>query len=545
MTMRSRYLRAAGAVWGAVVVAALSAATAAAQAPAFGTTAVDRKFTKKTEFQLPITINPADQAGLREVVLFVKTPTTNWQKHTSVPPSQSGFTFRAPQDGEYWFSVVTIDRSGAATPPDVSREPPAVVVVVDTQPPNFNLITWTAPTNEICLRCVVQDANPDYQGIKITYQAGDQTWVTLDPHPSQAGAFRVPNPNLLSGTVRVVARDLAGNVTQRDVSVRDTLAAAAPRSVVPPAPAAPVNPPAVQQASQPQGNTAPQAVQQGNAAPQGNSGLQQANVVPPQGNTGVQQVSVPPQTFPQVTPPAPALAEVKTQKVAVPNFATTTAQNGVPRLIINTLHASVDYRIDQVGPSGVGKVDIWLTSDSGGNWKKWCEDHDRRSPAEIDLPGEGLFGLRLVVTNGNGFGGKTPNRGDTPTNWIEVDMTPPAVQLRDIEPITNGSTIDIRWHASDKNLTPEPIQLYYATRKEGPWTQVARNVKNDGLYAWAFPRDQGDHFFIRVEAVDMAGNVGRCESAAPIQLDMTEPQAQVITITGGNSAPAPTQPQGH
>jgi len=120
-------------------------------------------------------------------------------------------------------------------------------------------------------------------------------------------------------------------------------------------------------------------------------------------------------------------------KPATPLASTTALHNGAPRLLINTTHASVDYRIDQVGPSGIGKVDIWLTTDSGSNWKKLCEDHDRRSPAEIDLPGEGLYGLRLVVTNGNGFGGRSPAHGDNPTNWIEVDITPPIIQLREME----------------------------------------------------------------------------------------------------------------
>src|SRR5207244_3761920 len=32
----------------------------------------------------------------------------------------------------------------------------------------------------------------------------------------------------------------------------------------------------------------------------------------------------------------------------------------VPYQLINTTHATLDYRIDQVGPSGVGKVEIYL-----------------------------------------------------------------------------------------------------------------------------------------------------------------------------------------
>src|SRR5205814_9381534 len=95
------------------------------------------------------------------------------------------------------------------------------------------------------------------------------------------------------------------------------------------------------------------------------------------------------------------------------------------RQIINTTRASLDYRIDQVGPSGVGKVEVWVTMDQGHSWQRLCEDTDRRSPAEFELPGDGLYGLRVVVSNGNGFGGRAPMGGDQPHCWIEVDTQAP------------------------------------------------------------------------------------------------------------------------
>src|SRR5204863_500760 len=92
------------------------------------------------------------EADVKVLRTFVNTPATSWQLHTSASPQQGSFAFRPAQDGEYWFSVVTVDTKGGANPADVSREPPAVVVVVDTQPPQFTLQPWTAPTNEVCLR---------------------------------------------------------------------------------------------------------------------------------------------------------------------------------------------------------------------------------------------------------------------------------------------------------------------------------------------------------------------------------------------------------
>src|SRR5687768_18019653 len=55
--------------------------------------------------------------------------------------------------------------------------------------------------------------------------------------------------------------------------------------------------------------------------------------------------------------------------------------------------------------------------------------------SEVNLPGEGQFGVRLVITNGNGFGGTPPVRGDAPTCRIEVDST---VQQDGASPRTGG-----------------------------------------------------------------------------------------------------------
>lgn len=222
--------------------------------------------------------------------------------------------------------------------------------------------------------------------------------------------------------------------------------------------------------------------------------------------------------------PNKEIQQVKTTVPGMPNA-------NMPKLILNSTHATIDYRIDQVGPSGVGKVEVYMTGDGGQNWQRLQEDKDKRSPVEIDLPGEGLFGIRLAITNGNGFGGTPPARGDAPTCWIEVDTTAPFAQLRPIDPAQNG-VMELRWTASDKNLGPEPITLHYKTRIDGPWQIIARNVKNEGLYRWTFPRDQGSQFFVKIGVNDLAGNSAHVETPNAIVLDITEPHASVVGVTG-------------
>jgi hypothetical protein len=202
-------------------------------------------------------------------------------------------------------------------------------------------------------------------------------------------------------------------------------------------------------------------------------------------------------------------------------------------MLLNTTRASINYRIDHVGPSGVGKVEVWVTADKGQNWKCLGEDLDKQSPAEVTLPGDGVYGVKLVVTNGNGFGGKAPVAGEAPTSWVEVDTAAPKLELGAMDATSAPGNITVRWSASDKNLGNEPVELYYATRREGPWLPIARGVKNEGTYRWAFPRDATPQFFVRVDVTDTAGNVARAETPTPIVLDVTEPNATVVNISGG------------
>src|SRR5207249_5102091 len=119
---------------------------------------------------------------------------------------------------------------------------------------------------------------------------------------------------------------------------------------------------------------------------------------------------------------------------STPLISRTPETPAINKQILNNTHVLLDYQIEQMGASGVGKVEIWITMDQGRTWQKHCEDVDHKSPAEVDLPGEGLYGLSLVVTNGRGFGGTPPSAGDTPDWWIEVDLTRPLAELNHVRP---------------------------------------------------------------------------------------------------------------
>jgi hypothetical protein len=468
----------------------------------------ERIYTKNGSFDLPILMKDhSTQQKLREVCLYVKAPGANWVKQDSALPSSTKFSFRAPQDGEYWFNLVTIDNQGRSTPADVTSAPPGLRVVVDTKAPTIEM--QVASDSECTLRCSMQDANPNPKTLKAVAAspAGD---VTLEMVNNQPGVFRV-RPEHMTCTIHVTCSDLAGNTAARDVNVKEALAAAAQ----PAGPATPAALPSSVGASRPL--TPEMTVAQGPLTPP---------VLAPV--TAIEKTTTAPATVTAELPTKTPLSPTE----AAPLVAPLAGKGPANRRIINSTHASIDYRIDTVGPSGVGKVEVYMTHDEGKSWRRVAEDIDRTTPAEVDLPGEGLFGIRLAITNGNGFGGTPPSAGAQAQVWVEVDTTPPFVQLRPTEIVAHGGAIDIRWSASDPNLGNEPVTIYYRTRPDAPWQQVAKGIKNDGSHRWTFPHDAGSQFFFKVEVVDLAGNVARAESQTPVTLDMTEPRASVVGVTG-------------
>ncbi len=494
-------------------------------------------YTKNTIFHLPVQMDEKTRASMREVCLYVKAGNGEWVRQETGLPTHSHFNYKVPQDGEYWFSLVTIDKNGRMNPPDVNQEPPGLRVVVDTQAPVLDIQPWMSPEGEACLRCQVQDANPDLQSVKATYRdpAGEHV---LESVPGNPTLFKIAGQQVLNQSLRISAADLSGNVVTREVNVREMLSALLQnnKSVAPKVAAAvpPIDqlPP---MANVP-GDLIRTEAQRPVLPPVPPQMEKIAEFTPPpnpalmsQGSNIVQPLPSAPVPYLPSAPPLPSMPnkEIQQVKTTVPGMPNA----NMPKLILNSTHATIDYRIDQVGPSGVGKVEVYMTGDGGQNWQRLQEDKDKRSPVEIDLPGEGLFGIRLAITNGNGFGGTPPARGDAPTCWIEVDTTAPFAQLRPIDPAQNG-VMELRWTASDKNLGPEPITLHYKTRIDGPWQIIARNVKNEGLYRWTFPRDQGSQFFVKIGVNDLAGNSAHVETPNAIVLDITEPHASVVGVTG-------------
>jgi hypothetical protein len=91
-------------------------------------------YSRQTLFAIPFRIDRADRITSEpvEVQLYVSGDRGgHWDLYRKTAPTRGQFLFRAGMDGEYWFSVRTLDRSGKVRPegPYV----PELKVIVDTR----------------------------------------------------------------------------------------------------------------------------------------------------------------------------------------------------------------------------------------------------------------------------------------------------------------------------------------------------------------------------------------------------------------------------
>jgi hypothetical protein len=182
-------------------------------------------------------------------------------------------------------------------------------------------------------------------------------------------------------------------------------------------------------------------------------------------------------------------------------------------------------------------VELWVTQDGGRTWIKRAEDLDHQSPFPVDLGGDGVYGLRVVARSESGLGDAPPAMGDPPQMVVEVDGTPPAVQILQTavgkRPPHLGKVF-IRWRATDSHLDPRPVVLSWRPEQPGAgWQPITPDrIENTGQYLWNVPANVPSRFRVRVDVVDMAGNRGFAETpeGTPVVVDRTRPRGRIIGL---------------
>jgi hypothetical protein len=544
-------------------------------------------------FKIPIQVAAGQRDKIKELILFVSTDQgITWQEAAVVRPDQDAFTFHAPADGLYWFNICLVDAQGKRQPPDIYKSAPRSKVLIDTQKPSVRIVSADRQGDEVAVKWEVSEDHPDLASLKLEYRTPDAPswmWYTTPITPALSGqtTFKANSGSL---SLRLQMMDIAGNIgtDQKEiVSSTAPMVTTAGTSTAGGNPANPGASGASPPSLTPSTGTQPAATGAGVAA----SPLPAPDMTGPASPitapvTPTKPLSAPPanrnlagsnweQMSPmQQSPPAlpdsrgepqrswggagvsrqPPLnagyADNESRYNPIPSVQTSAEQPGrpmstrwsggpvIPLQLTNNPQVSLDYEVTKVGHSGIGRVALYLTKDEGRTWEFYSEDPHLKPPMVVNLPGEGVYGLRIVVTSRAGLGGKPPMSGDAPQMRIEVDTTPPAVKLFYPQPDPHRrNALVLGWSATDHSLAPNPITLQWAERPDGVWQTIATDLGNTGRYIWQPSANMPYRVYLRVLARDTAGNVAVDESPEPVLIDLLEPEGQLLGISGAARRP--------
>ncbi len=509
-------------------------------------------------------LNPIAKVQL----LSSRTGANDWSMLEEAEPNVQGFSYHAPEDGEYWFALRHLDRRGQPWPND--KVQPQMRIVVDTAQPELALEGSLDTNGQIVVRYEALDANLQAESLLVEVRGVGNQWT-----PLRLARPDIAQPNRLVGrvrwqppvgaesiAVRAAITDRAGLRGQADtqISVRGT------QSLFEgPALNSPTSAKTISTLKPKESRLPSQDWPLNNRLPLPETTLQQA---PPQRNpytvadrglpsrTKAKLASDAPtdpsnatQTL-RITPlgpnNAPPLADstpwpapsVKT-KTSPSDWAPAHTSSDQASRVVNSRTFDIEYDLQSVGPWGIAKVELWGTHDNGRTWQSYGVDPDNRSPIRVTVPGAGIFGFRILVDGANTAGAVPPQPGDEPELTVSVDLQPPTAELLATE-LGQGNQaghLQVRWTATDTNLEPRPIALFYSSYPNGPWSTIASGLENTGSYTWRIGRHVPGRFYLRLEARDIAGNLATFQTPSPIALARPQPTGRlrnVRPITNGS-----------
>ncbi len=199
---------------------------------------------------------------------------------------------------------------------------------------------------------------------------------------------------------------------------------------------------------------------------------------------------------------------------------------------MNTRKFQIGYKLQDVGPSGVASVELYITQDNGVTWYRYGVDDDNQSPFQVEVPREGTYGFTLGVRSGAGLASDPPQNGDPAAIVVTVDQTAPRLELLPVEQGHGryAGKLVISWKCTDDNLGEKPLTLFCSRTGHAPWTPISGPVENSGSFVWNAEPGLGPKFFLRIEARDLAGNVQVVELPQPVVIDLARPTAKIIDV---------------
>ncbi len=584
----------------AVVVATLLLPAALAQVgpkPAAGKRPKpeDSQVSSKRDHDIPLEWKEAMRSTVDRIELAVSTDKGDtYSVVDAAGPDRASLRFRAPSDGVYWLMTVIHSKNGKRSPASIIGADPELELLIDTAPPVVRIAEATRAGDEVTVRWAVEDRYPDDSATQVLYRAESAPvtdWTPVPPSQIRSGVATFKPGTAGPVVVQVTAQDMAKNRGSAAKAVAGTDAGAAVAAGYTPAPSLPAAVPVPVAAPPvtplPAGPVVPVVVPVAAAepylAPPTAPALPAPAPKPPElpPPTPVAPMNSAPPAPPANVPP-PAVSGQGTGQPAAPSWMPPPAAGGFapgpapapsapsataapappanPAKILNATQFDLNFQVGEVGPSGLSRIDLYVTRDDGRTWVRWSQHPP--SPSEQQslravLDGsfnqrnpqpEGDYGFRLVPVSGAGLSEGAPTPGTAPDLKVRIDTTPPVIQGYAPEPdATQATAMILRYSVTDVNKSDTPITIEWSEQPAGPWTLIPNNgppptsapaaggaTTDSGSLVWQLPPNFPVHrVYLRYSAVDAAGNRTVVASRQPFLVDPHKPKARIQGLSAG------------
>jgi hypothetical protein len=562
---------------------------AAAAEPAPITVAGERDVypTKSRTQTLDVVYTEAERAAISHSELVVSRDRgQTWESLDTARPDQDHLTLKATADGLYFVNIVVNFKDGRRDPLDPARVAPQYKMLIDATAPVVRVERAERDGTDVAVAWAVDEKYPDDAATQLSYKAADSQLNDWTPVPVAAvgkGTARF-RPTLGGALiVRVVASDLAGNRAEGTKDVPAGVVAAnynppgsgggsvglpPPRPVepqpaaaltptLPPRDAPPVLPSGGPTVVMPAAPIAapPPTVMPVPTLPISTPPGQPARPTPAPAAEPAWTPPAAPPTPAYTPPPAPASpAPLPTFGGGEPYRAAATEPpppSAAPAHFLQRPDFDLRYEVD-AGPSGLSRVDLYVTRDQGRSWTKWSSHPNAERPLKVRLAAayangganaDGEYGLKLVPVSGVGLADDPPAAGSPPEHRIVIDSADPQVLIypHAVAP-DRANAVLLNWVARDANFGETPMTVEWGEAPTGPWHSVAppdasnpagpARLANTGQYVWTLPPNMPSHrVYLRLTATDRAGRTTEVVTREPITVDLVKPKARIVFPT--------------
>lgn len=520
------------------------------------------RVTRNKDVSIPLTLRAGSTGEVVPVQIFFSVDQgRTWRKYKLLevsPNKEQSLEFKPAQEGEYWLTairLVDIREPGFS----LTNLAPQRRIVFDWSPPKLLLKPEAAPNGEVLVFWEATDPRLNPETLTLEYQTGgkDSQWLPIEIDArditSIEGGFEgrarfQPPPAARLVNLRAEIRDKADNLAsvQRVIALSlsgtsassgtgsvktmtpihpEALAGAKPVDLSPnsaPTEARsesvwtkrPTNPrqePVGQRLGSGTFGEVPAFEKQGPGRLAGFP-RERDDVGPVTSDEGPPHVASGPPAPSEPAPEADPYAEK-------------------PRLL-NKKRFNLDYDVESVGVAGVADVELWGTSDRGQTWMKWGADPDLKSPVEVHVSNEAVYGFRIVVVGRNGLTSPPPKSGDPADVWVQIDSTPPQCRLTSVTygQGEDAGKLDIRWEAADASLAERPVTLLMSDRPDAGYSVIAAGLPNSGQYLWPYDPRAPQQIYLRLEVRDEAGNLGSYQLSEPIRVEGLTPKGRIRNV---------------